>query len=402
MPATTATDTTRADSSAGDSTTTLYRAAIGPVNAAYYLPIFARFEAADRVGMRWNWAASLCTLNWLAYRRLWSAALVYAGAMVSVALMVFGIGRLVFQFSETVQMGMLAAFAMVAFVLPGLFGDAVFYVDCRKKMAHALSVNATLSDACGMLQRRASSRMRLVWLVLANAAVAAAVAWGYFSFPQAGALPFGLEKPVDARHVAVGHAVDAVPAPLPVAAASSPAVAASAPVPAASAPVPAASTPVQAASAPAPIALAPAEEVLVAPVAVEPPAPAKPAVVKPASATPAAAKPAKTAPPRAKAPVQKPATAAVAKTSAKPSKPPMEEKPAPYYINVGLFADENNARNARVKLTDAGLPAFQQEIKTSKGVRTRVRVGPFDTQPEADRASDKIHAMGLEAVVFQP
>lgn len=395
-----ATDTTSADSTAGDSTTTLYRAAIGPISAAYYLPIFARFDAADRVGMRWNWAASLCTLNWLAYRRLWSAALVYAGAMVSVALMVFGIGRLVFQFSETVQMGMLAAFAMVAFVLPGLFGDAVFYVDCRKKMAHALSVNATLSDACGMLQRRASSRMRLVWLVLANAALAAAVAWGYFSFPQAGTLPFGLEKPVDARQVAVGHAVDAAPAPLPVVAASSPAVAASAPVPAASAPAPAASAPVQATSAPAPIAVAPAEVASVAaPVAVEPPAPAKPTEV-----TPAAAKPPKTVPPRAKAPVQKPAAAkaTVAKTSAKPSKPPMEDKPVPYYINVGLFADENNARNARVKLTDAGLPAFQQEIKTSKGVRTRVRVGPFDSQPEADRASDKIHAMGLEAVVFQP
>lgn len=399
MPATTATDTTSADSTAGDSTTTLYRAAIGPVNAAYYLPIFARFEAADRVGMRWNWAASLCTLNWLAYRRLWSAALVYAGAMVSVALMVFGIGRLVFQFSETVQLGMLAAFALVAFVLPGLFGDAVFYVDCRKKMAHALSVNATLSDACGMLQRRASSRMRLVWLVLANAAVAAAVAWGYFSFPQAGTLPFGLEKPVDARQVAVGHAVDA--APPPVVAASSPVVAASAPVPAASAPAPAASVPVQAASAPAPITLTPAEVAPVAaPVAVETPAPAKPTEV-----TPAAAKPPKTVPPRAKVPVQKPVTATAAKASAKPpksSKPPMEEKPTPYYINVGLFADENNARNARVKLTDAGLPAFQQEIKTSKGVRTRVRVGPFDSQPEADKASDKIHAMGLEAVVFQP
>lgn len=401
MPANTATDTTSADSTAGDSTTTLYRAAIGPVNAAYYLPIFARFDAADRVGMRWNWAASLCTLNWLAYRRLWSAALVYAGAMVSVALMVFGIGRLVFQFSETVQLGMLAAFALVAFVLPGLFGDAVFYVDCRKKMAHALSVNATLNDACGMLKRRASSRMRLVWLVLANAAVAAAVAWGYFSFPQAGALPFGLEKPVDARNVAIGHAVDAIPAPIPLAAASSPASAASAPVPAASAPAPVpasvASAPVQAASAPAPIAMAPAAEPSVAPVAMEPPAPAKPAAV-----TPATTKPPKTPPPRAKAPVQKPATAATTKASTKPAKTPIEEKPVPYYINVGLFADENNARNARVKLTDAGLPAFQQEIKTPKGVRTRVRVGPFDTQPEADRASDKIHAMGLEAVVFQP
>lgn len=405
MPDPTATDITSADSAAGDSTTALYRAAIGTVSTAYYLPIFARFEAADRVGMRWNWAASLSTLNWLAYRRLWSAALVYAGAMLSVALMVFGIGRLVFQFSDTVQLGMLLAFAVAAFVAPGLFGDAVFYVDCRKKMAHALSVNATLDDACGMLKRGASSRMRLAGLVLLNAAIVGAVASGYFYFPKAGTLPFGLEKSMDPRNVAVGHAIDA--SPVPVVAASSPASTASQPVTETlvTAPGSAASAPVSGASAPstAPAASVAAaasaaktpEPVIVSPVVATAP-PATPEVIaKPVQAKPVAVKPKKT-------PEHKPATAVAAKKPAKTAKAKVEEKSDPYYINVGLFADENNARNARVKLTDVGLPAFQQEIKTSKGVRTRVRVGPFDTQTEADRASDKIHAMGLEAVVFQP
>ena len=44
-----------------DVTTTLYRAAIGPVNPDFYLPIFARFEAADRAGLSWNTAAGLLT-----------------------------------------------------------------------------------------------------------------------------------------------------------------------------------------------------------------------------------------------------------------------------------------------------------------------------------------------------
>ena len=70
-------------------------------------------------------------------------------------------------------------------------------------------------------------------------------------------------------------------------------------------------------------------------------------------------------------------------------------------INVGLFADDNNARNAFVKLQDAGLPALSQEIKSSKGKRTRVRVGPFETQPEADQAAERIRALQLEAVVFK-
>ena len=72
-----------------------------------------------------------------------------------------------------------------------------------------------------------------------------------------------------------------------------------------------------------------------------------------------------------------------------------------FLINVGLFADDNNARNALVKLQDAGLPALSQEIKSSKGKRTRVRVGPFETQPEADQAAERIRALQLEAVVFK-
>jgi cell division septation protein DedD len=69
---------------------------------------------------------------------------------------------------------------------------------------------------------------------------------------------------------------------------------------------------------------------------------------------------------------------------------------------VGLFADANNARNAMVKLQDAGLPAVSQSVKSSKGPRTRVRVGPFETQAEADRVAEKIRALKLEAAVFKP
>ena len=73
-----------------------------------------------------------------------------------------------------------------------------------------------------------------------------------------------------------------------------------------------------------------------------------------------------------------------------------------YLINVGLFADPNNARNAYTRLVDAGLPAQSQAFSTSKGERTRVRVGPFETRAEAETAADKIRALKLEAQVFKP
>jgi cell division septation protein DedD len=72
-----------------------------------------------------------------------------------------------------------------------------------------------------------------------------------------------------------------------------------------------------------------------------------------------------------------------------------------FLINIGLFADDNNARNAIVKLQDVGFPVLSQEVKSSKGVRTRVRVGPFETQPEAERAAERIRGLQLDAAVFK-
>jgi cell division septation protein DedD len=72
-----------------------------------------------------------------------------------------------------------------------------------------------------------------------------------------------------------------------------------------------------------------------------------------------------------------------------------------FYINVGLFAEDANARKAHTKLVDAGLNAFVQDVKYPRGLRHRVRVGPFETQAQADTAADKIHSLDLEAVVFQ-
>lgn len=70
-----------------------------------------------------------------------------------------------------------------------------------------------------------------------------------------------------------------------------------------------------------------------------------------------------------------------------------------YVVNVGLFAQENNARNALTQLTDAELPASTQTVRTSQGTRIRVRVGPYETEAEAERVVDKVRAMGLDAQI---
>ena len=59
----TAPDVTTADLSDTNATTALLEAALGRVNTQRYMPVFARFEAADKISASWNWAAGLCTLS---------------------------------------------------------------------------------------------------------------------------------------------------------------------------------------------------------------------------------------------------------------------------------------------------------------------------------------------------
>lgn len=346
---------TTLDQSEGSATADLYRAAIGSINTAHYLAAFERFEASELPGLRWNWAAALLTLNWLAFRSLWGAALAYTGAVAAAALLVFGIGRLVLGLSAQTQWAWLAVLALMVVAVPGLWGTAWFYTASRKRMAHALAVNDTVPEACAMLKRNAASRTRLIVLALLNAVLMACAFAVYLNLPTAKH-PHLPTAPVES--MAEGPVVDAPATPL-----VAPLVA-----PAASAPATVASEPQAVASAPAP----------------EP-------VVEPAKASKAekvvkATKAAKPAP----APVQAPSPAATA-TSEKT-----------YLVNAGLFANPANAQHVRTTLAEAGMVVIAEEVTGTKGTFTRVRVGPFASRELAVAAVLKIRSLGLEAQVLNP
>ena len=458
--------TTALDNTDEHSTTALYRAAIGDISNGYYLPRFTRFEAADRPGLSWNWAAALNTLNWLMFRQLWHAALVYSGSIVALALLLFGIGKLVFQFSEGTQWGLLAALVSLAFAVPGLGGNALYYLATRQRVQNALAKNQTVPEACAQLSKQASTRKGLIIIAACNLAVAAITAQSYAMFSGFEPLPAGTPVAVSAapegRNVASGRAVDATAAASAKASASVPSVASSAAAPASSTATPAAPAtssaviaakpPTEAASSPAakpvqtaasaPAASTPARLPASAASALPAKAPvsaAAPAVANKPAASASVVTPVRSAPSTAaSAPSPAPAKSSVEKAAPKPSGPapvalrsaaaesaarevaaslgqsaPVapatlrtaviapEETPAAgrFVVNVGLFADANNARNALVKLMDAELPVVSKEIRFPKGNRTRVQVGPFDTLAEADAAADKVRALELEARV---
>ncbi|MDZ7938381.1 MAG: SPOR domain-containing protein [Rhodoferax sp.] len=401
-PAATALDTTDEHS-----TTALYRAAIGTVNPDYYLPLFTRFETAGRGGLSWNWAAALYTLNWLAFRRLWHAALVYGGMVVMLALGVLGIGRLVYQFSDTTQWALMGGLLALAILLPGVGGNAVLFAATRQRLQAALKATATVAEACALLERQAPSRRGLIIQMVTNALALGVAAYSWNQFIGMEPLPTGLPKvdstSADARNVAVGRTTD------PTDGASAPAAqpAASAPMSIASAPM---ATPTAAPAQPTASAALPA-----ASDSGTPPTATLPPLARTAASAPVAAQtvvsPTPAATP-AKRAVPIPAAAAIPKTPEPTAQRRTAQRVAPqaptvplgnepqalrYVLNVGTFTDENEALNAFVRLTDARLPATRQTFVDRKGPRVVVRVGPYDTSAEAEAGADTVRTLGLKA-----
>jgi DedD protein len=70
-----------------------------------------------------------------------------------------------------------------------------------------------------------------------------------------------------------------------------------------------------------------------------------------------------------------------------------------FVIQVAALATQEKIDELRSKLSAAGLKSFTQKIATKDGDRTRIRVGPFDSREEADKARAKIVKLGLNATL---
>ena len=80
-------------------------------------------------------------------------------------------------------------------------------------------------------------------------------------------------------------------------------------------------------------------------------------------------------------------------------KPPEATAPR-YVVQVGAYADDAKARDVRNRLEKAGLKTYTHVAETKDGKRTRVRLGPFATKDEADKAAARAKTMNLQATVL--
>lgn len=71
-----------------------------------------------------------------------------------------------------------------------------------------------------------------------------------------------------------------------------------------------------------------------------------------------------------------------------------------FVVQVGAFGDAAKAQEARNKLTRSGLATYVQSVDTKDGKRIRVRVGPFASKADADRAAAKVKGLDLPASIL--
>lgn len=85
--------------------------------------------------------------------------------------------------------------------------------------------------------------------------------------------------------------------------------------------------------------------------------------------------------------------AAVESPATAKSAPPATN--GPWVIQLGAFSDQNNANQLVERVRALDVPGYTEAVKTSAGLKTRVRAGPFAAHDAADAARAKLLSLAL-------
>jgi DedD protein len=132
---------------------------------------------------------------------------------------------------------------------------------------------------------------------------------------------------------------------------------------------------------------------------------AKAAEAKAAEATAAEAKAAESkAAPAARAPAEvKPAPAKAAEAKAGDAKAATGDADAKsFVIQLGAFSEANRAKDRHAQMVNAGVKGYTEVIKTPTGDKTRVRAGPFPSRDAAEKANERLKALGMTDGIVVP
>ncbi|KQV48117.1 hypothetical protein ASC95_19345 [Pelomonas sp. Root1217] len=73
---------------------------------------------------------------------------------------------------------------------------------------------------------------------------------------------------------------------------------------------------------------------------------------------------------------------------------------ARFIVQVGAYGENKTAQDVRSKVEKLGLKTYAQAVDTADGRRVRVRLGPFASRDEAERAASKLKGAGLPGAIL--
>ncbi|WP_317202842.1 SPOR domain-containing protein [Janthinobacterium sp.] len=89
------------------------------------------------------------------------------------------------------------------------------------------------------------------------------------------------------------------------------------------------------------------------------------------------------------------ATRALSILEGKAAAKPAEAAAGRFVVQVAALATQDKVDELQEKLRDAGIHSFTQKVPTPAGERIRVRVGPFGSREDAEKARAKLNKLGL-------
>ncbi len=72
-----------------------------------------------------------------------------------------------------------------------------------------------------------------------------------------------------------------------------------------------------------------------------------------------------------------------------------------FVVQVGAFSEGGKAQEVRAKLEAVGLKTYTQVVTPKEGKRIRVRIGPFESKADADKAAAKVKKLDLPAAILE-
>ncbi|MEC5161401.1 MULTISPECIES: SPOR domain-containing protein [unclassified Janthinobacterium] len=121
----------------------------------------------------------------------------------------------------------------------------------------------------------------------------------------------------------------------------------------------------------------------------------KPHETRQAEAKPVEPKPVEPKPAAKPAQPAEDATRALAILEGKPAVKPQEAGSGKFVVQVAALATQDKVDELQGRLKEAGIHSYTQKVPTPTGERIRVRVGPFGSKEDAEKARAKLSKLGL-------